>query len=83
MAAGQAAINPPAAAMQEVKVEAPAYPAEYGRSAAGFISMTTKSGTNQFHGELYEFLRNDAMDARSFFAPSVAPRKYHVFGGTI
>lgn len=80
---GIAQINPPAAAMQEVKVEATAYPAEYGRSASGFISMTTKSGTNEFHGELYEFLRNDALDARSFFAPSVAPRKYHVFGGTI
>jgi hypothetical protein len=83
LVSGIAQINPPAAAMQEVKVEATAYPAEYGRSASGFISMTTKSGGNQFHGELYEFLRNDAMDARNFFAASVAPRKYQVFGGTI
>ncbi len=75
--------NPPVEALQEFKVEAVGYPAEYGRTMGGFISMTTKSGTNQFHGALYEFLRNDAFDARSFFAPSVAPRKYNVFGGTI
>ncbi len=75
--------NPPVAALQEFKVEAVGYPAEYGRTMGGFISMTTRSGTNSYHGELYEFLRNDAFAARSFFAPSVAPRKYNVFGGTI
>jgi outer membrane receptor protein involved in Fe transport len=74
--------NPPVDAVQEMKVEVNGYPAEFGRSTGGVISMTTKSGTNQFHGSLYENLRNNNLDARSFFAPSVAPRKYNVFGAS-
>jgi len=76
-------VSPPVEALQEMRVEANGYPAEYGRTMGGFISMTTKSGTNQFHGVLYHFLRNNALDARSFFSPEIAPRKYNVFGATI
>jgi hypothetical protein len=75
--------NPPVDAVQEVKVEVNGYPAEYGRSTGGVVSMTTKSGTNEFHGSIHENLRNDKLDARSFFAPSVAPRRYNVFGGVL
>jgi len=75
--------NPPVEAIEEIKVEVNAYSAEYGRSTGGFIAMTTKSGTNQVRGALYHYLRNDAMDARRFFAPAVAPRKYNVFGGSV
>ena len=77
------ALNPPVAAVQEFKVETAGVPAEIGRSTSGVLSVTTKSGTNQFHGEVYEFVRNNYFDARSFFAPSVAPRRYNVFGGTV
>lgn len=80
---GIVSVAPPVEAMEEFRVLANAYPAEFGRTMGGFISMTTKSGTNQFKGSLYEFLRNDAFDARNFFATSKAPIRYNVFGGTI
>ncbi|MFN7936428.1 MAG: TonB-dependent receptor [Bryobacteraceae bacterium] len=80
---GITTFNPPVEALQEFKVEAIGYPAEIGRTMGGFISMTTRSGTNEFHGVLYEFLRNNAMDARPFFSPGLFPRKYNVFGATL
>ena len=43
------------------------FSAEYGRLAGGVMNMVLKSGTNQYHGAIFEFLRNDNMDARSFF----------------
>lgn len=79
----QLGLNPPIEALQELKIEANNYAAEYGRSTGGVITMTTKSGTNEFRGVLYEFLRNDKLDARRFFSPGVSPRKYNVFGGSI
>jgi outer membrane receptor protein involved in Fe transport len=80
---GITSVAPPVEAMQEFRIESNGYPAEFGRTMGGFISLTTKSGTNQFHGALYEFLRNDAFDARNFFAAQQAPRRYNVFGATI
>lgn len=80
---GITTFNPPVEALQEFRVEAIGYPAEIGRTMGGFISMTTRSGTNEFHGVLYEFLRNNAMDARPFFSPGLFPRRYNVFGATI
>ena len=59
----QLGLNPPLEALQEFKIEANNYAAEFGRTTGGHITMTTKSGTNEFHGALYEFLRNDALDA--------------------
>ena len=86
---GQVDIDPPVETVQEVKIMSNGYSAEYGGSAGGVIIATTKSGTNEFHGALYEYLRNDALDAANFFAPIVnnqkvkAPLRYNVFGGTI
>ena len=54
-------------ALQEFSVEQNPYSAEFNRGG-GFFNATTKSGTNQFHGDLFEFLRNDKLDARNFFA---------------
>lgn len=60
------------------------YSAEYGGAAGGGQIMTvTKSGSQNFHGSLYEFLRNDAFDARNFFSPTVTPLKYNNFGWTL
>src|SRR5262245_11080223 len=86
---GQVDIDPPVETVQEVKVLSNNYAAEYGGSAGGVIIATTKSGGNEFHGSLFEYLRNDAFDAADFFAPVVngekqkAPLRYNVFGGTI
>lgn len=68
--------------LQEFKVQTKTYSAEYGYSA-NQVNLSTKSGTNQFHGSVFEFLRNDALDARSYFnrAPQpVAPFKQNQFG---
>jgi Carboxypeptidase regulatory-like domain len=86
---GQVDIDPPVETVQEVKILSNSYAAEYGGSAGGVIIATTKSGGNEFHGSLFEYLRNDALDAANFFAPIVngekqkAPLRYNVFGGTI
>ncbi len=79
----QLALNPPAESLQEFKAEMSNYSAEYGRAGGGFIVMTTRSGTNEFHGAAYEFFRNNAMDARSFFAPETAPLRYNIFGASV
>ena len=78
----------PAEAVQEIEVVANNYSAEYGGSAGGVVVETTRSGTNQLHGSIYEYLRNDAMDASGFFAPVIdgvrqTPElRYHAFGAT-
>ncbi len=69
-------------AIQEFKAQTKNYSAEYGFSA-NQINISTKSGTNQFHGVVFEFLRNDAVDARTFFNVTpqpVAPFKQNQFG---
>jgi hypothetical protein len=55
-------------AIQEFKATGGAFSAEYGRATGGVINVTTKSGTNQFHGTLFEFFRNDKLDANAFFS---------------
>lgn len=72
---------------QEFKVLTNAMSAEFGRTAGGIISLVSKSGTNQFHGNLFEFLRNDNFNANDFFANragrKVAPLAYNQFGGSL
>ena len=69
-------------AISEFSVLTSNYSAEYGRTSGGVINAITKSGTNQFHGGIFEFLRNSALDARNFFdGPSVPPFKRNQFGG--
>jgi hypothetical protein len=59
------------------------YSAEYGRNAGGVISTITKSGTNALHGSMWEYLRNDALQARGFFDPSVPKLRQNQFGFTV
>ena len=55
--------------------------AEYGRTSGGVINAVTRSGTNQFHGDVYEFLRNNAFDARNFFdGPQIPEFRRNQFG---
>lgn len=60
-------------ALAEFRVLTNAYSAAYGRSGGGVISIATRSGTNQFHGRLFHFLRNSALDAKNFFDPHAQP----------
>jgi len=79
----QLSFNPPAESLQEFRAEVSNYSAEFGRSGNGTIIMTTRSGTNQFHGAAYEFLRNDKLDSRTFFATKKAPLRYNIFGASV
>src|SRR6202165_4035247 len=69
-------------AVAEFSVLSSTYPAEYGRSSGGVINAITRSGTNQFHGSVYEFLRNSALDASNFFDAKKPPFKRNQFGLT-
>jgi hypothetical protein len=71
----------PVDAMQEFRVIANNYSAEYGHSTGGIVTMSTRAGTNEYHGSLFESLRNDVFDARNFFAQSKPPIRLNQFGG--
>src|SRR5437879_2054128 len=71
-------------AIQEFSVLTSNYSAEYGKTSGGVVNAVTRSGTNNFHGSAYEFLRNSALDARNFFdGPTIPPFKRNQFGGAI
>lgn len=76
-------VMPSVDALQEFKVETDSYSAEFGRATGAIVNATLKSGTNEFHGVLYEFLRNQNLDARNFFDPSVPPYHQNQFGATL
>lgn len=69
-------------AVEEFKVMSSNFSAEYGRSTGGIINLSLKSGTNQFHGSAYDFLRNDAMDAKGYFNPVRQVTRQNDFGAT-
>jgi hypothetical protein len=70
-------------AVEQVSVLGSNYPAEYGRTSGGVINVVTRSGKDAFHGSIYEFLRNSALDARNFFdGPVIPPFKRNQFGGS-
>ena len=60
-------VQPSIEALQEFKIQTNAYSAEFGRSSGAVVNATIKSGTNEIHGSIYEFLRNDVLDANNFF----------------
>ena len=73
----------PVDAIQEFRILTETAPAEYGGTSGATTTVVTRSGSNQLHGTIYEFLRNDALDARNFFASSVEPLKQNQFGATL
>jgi len=77
---GAAQARPPIDAMMEFKMQTTGYSAEYGRLAGGTMNMVLKSGTNRFHGSVFEFVRNDLFDARNFFDPEKAKLRRNQFG---
>lgn len=82
-----ASILPSPDALQEFRIQTNSYSAEYGRTGGGVVNMMLRSGTNEFHGSAYEFLRNSRMDANSFFANrngnELGAFQRNQFGGTI
>src|ERR1700674_4478945 len=70
-------------AIAEVRVLSSNYGAQYGRNSSGTVEVETKSGTRSFHGDVYEFVRNDAFNARNYFLPNVPPYKKNDYGYTI
>ena len=80
---GDTVYSPNLDAIQEFSVQTEGIPAEYGRLTGGIVNATLKSGTNQFHGNLFEFLRNAAFDARNFFSATVPARVFNQFGGMV
>ena len=69
--------------VQEFKVQSGVMSAEYNFTLGGVVNMVTKSGTNGVHGTLYEFRRNNDLDAKDFFALTKSPYKYNQYGGTV
>jgi hypothetical protein len=79
--------QPPPDALEEFKVQTRTYSTEFGNAAGGVINVSTKSGTNAFHGDLWEFIRNDKLDANTFFnnryGVKRGPFKQNQYGATL
>src|SRR6185503_13553564 len=70
--------------VQEFRVDSSNYPAEYGTGTGGQINIVGKTGSNNFHGAVFHYIRNDALDARNFFdGASKSPLRLNQFGGSI
>ncbi len=81
---GQPSVRPSVDGIQEFRVLTGTYEAEYGRQSGGQVLITTKSGSNQFHGTAFEFFRNDHLDARNFFSPgNLSPFTRNQYGGSL
>src|SRR5579872_3303489 len=76
-------IYPPTEAIAEMKMESGMSSGVYGHASGATVNLVTKSGTNEWHGAAWEFLRNNDLDARSFFLPAVGAYRWNQFGGSI
>lgn len=83
MVQNQITFQPSINTVQEFKVDNSTFSAEYGRNSGGIVNIATSSGSNDFHGEGFEFLRNEALDARNFFSAIKPPFKRNQFGGNL
>lgn len=70
-------------ALQEFSVQTSSYDAQFGQSAGGVVNIVTKSGSNKFHGDAFEFLRNGYFNARPYFSPAADTLHRHQFGGVV
>jgi hypothetical protein len=77
------ALYPPPEAIAEIKVDSGVGSSAYGHASGATIDVVTKSGTNQWHGDAWEYLRNNVLEARSFFSPSIGEFRWNQFGGAL
>lgn len=77
------AVVPNLDSLAEFRILTSNYDAEYGNYSGGQVNVITKSGTNQFHGDLFDFLRNTSLDARNYFSPGRGKFIQNQFGGTV
>ena len=70
-------------ALQEFSVQTNSFDAQYGNNAGAVVNVVTKSGTNEWHGDAFEFVRNRVFNARNYFATTLDPLKRNQFGGVI
>lgn len=82
---GTITVKPAIESIQEMRITTSNYSADLGRTGGGAINMITKSGTNLFHGSAFEFFRNQAMDARNYFARTGVKPTFgqNQFGGSL
>jgi hypothetical protein len=76
-------VRPPPDALAEFKVQTSDYSAEFGHAAGAVVNATVKSGTNDIHGDAWEYFRNDVLDARDYFATTVPEYRENQFGATL
>ena len=82
---GSIGFPPPITSIQEFKIDNSTFSAEFGHVSGAIVNLITRSGTDRFRGEAYEFFRNDALDARNFFeftSPDPHPFERNQFGGS-
>jgi Carboxypeptidase regulatory-like domain/TonB dependent receptor len=79
---GEPAIVPSIEVIEEVQVQTNNFSAEFGRGNGSVVNMQTKSGTNNFRGQIWEYTRNASLNARNFFAAQRAPQSFNQFGGS-
>jgi Carboxypeptidase regulatory-like domain/TonB dependent receptor len=86
MVQNQITFQPSINTVAEFKIDNSTYSAQYGRNSGSIVNIATRSGTNEYHGEVFDFLRNSAMDARNFFNPTTvlqSPFKRNNFGAAV
>jgi Carboxypeptidase regulatory-like domain len=83
IAVGTYSATPPLDSIQEFRMETGVYDAKFGNTAGVQVNIVTKSGTNNYHGTLYEYFRNNALDARNYFEPTAPPFHRNQFGASI
>src|ERR687896_160940 len=83
MVQNQITFQPSINTVREFKVDNSTFSAEYGRNSGAIVNIATSSGTNKYHGKFFEFLRNEALDARNFFDARKPPFKRNQFGFNI
>lgn len=82
----QITFQPPIDTLAEYKIDNSTFPAQYGRNSGAIVNLATRSGTNDYHGEAFEFFRNNDLDARNFFNPAPLPQgsfKRNEFGADL